>query len=162
MLLPKFMDKLSKQMRGKYLDKTKNIEGFSNRISIMYGSPCLAKTKDYEPNKQQWLLFGAFSGYHLPKVTLYWSTAGDISNFWGIDRFFGKNLLDFNKIVPSTMLGNLENTHGNTIGPTFCEQKEYRDRIDEFESKIKVGGNCVILAKQKLISEWEQWLFWWW
>lgn len=133
--------------RGKYLDKTKNIEGFSNKNIRLLWLTLALLTKDYEPNNTN-DYYLELSGYTSPKYT-YEVRQVTFQFLEELIGFSDKNLLD---LINSTQHHAWQfRKYARTLLDQLLEQKEYRDRIDEL--KVKLNAEELRYISNKLISE---------
>ncbi|MCM4153028.1 M1 family peptidase [Arenibacter sp. N53] len=133
--------------RDNYLDKVKNIEGFSNKNIRLLWLTLALLTKDYEPNNTN-SYYLELSRYTSPVYT-YEIRQVAFQFLEELIGFSDKNLLD---LINGTQHHTWQfRKYSCTLLDRLLEQKEYRDRIEGL--KVKLNGVELRYISNKLISE---------
>jgi aminopeptidase N len=133
--------------RGKYLNRTKDIIGFSNKnIRLLWLSLALL-TRDYEPNNTN-NYYLELSGYTSP----IYSNEVRQGAFQFLGQLIGlsdSNLLD---LVGATQHHSWQfRKYARSLLDELLEKKEYRERIEGLRAKF--NGEELRYMNNKLISE---------
>tara|TARA_R110002049_G_C9169428_1_gene561758 strand:+ start:840 stop:2897 length:2058 start_codon:yes stop_codon:yes gene_type:complete len=133
--------------RVNYLDRTKNIEGFSNKNIRLLWLTLALLTKDYEPNSTN-DYYLELSGYTSPVYT-YEIRQVAFQFLEELIGFSDKNLLD---LINATQHHTWQfRKYSRTLLDQLLEKKEYRERIDRL--KVKLNEVELRYISNKLISE---------
>ncbi|MBC8768458.1 M1 family metallopeptidase [Arenibacter sp. BSSL-BM3] len=133
--------------RANYLDKTKNVIGFSNRNIRLLWLTLALLTKDYEPNNTN-DYYVELSGYTSPMYT-YEVRQVAFQFLEELIGFSDENLLD---LINGTQHHTWQfRKYSRTLLDQLLEKKEYRERIDRL--KVKLNEVELRYISNKLISE---------
>ena len=133
--------------RANYLNRTKDIVGFSNRNVRLLWLTLALLTKDYEPNDTN-EYYMELSGYTSP----VYSNEVRQGAFQFLEQLIGfsdNNLLD---LVDATQHHSWQfKKYARTLLDQLLEKKDYRDRLDKL--KVKFNKEELRYISNKLISE---------
>lgn len=133
--------------RVTYLNKTKNIVGFSNKNIRLLWLALSLLTKEYEPNNTNHY-YSELIGYTSPRYT-YEVRQGAFQYLQELIGFSDMNLLD---LINGTQHHSWQfRKYTRSLLDQLLEQKEYRDRIAGLKVKLNAGELRYI--SNKLISE---------